>query len=51
VDVTGVASQFDGTIPYTVGYQLLPAAVGDVQLNCGTPSRSTTWGQVKVRYR
>lgn len=51
VDVTGVASQFDGTLPYTTGYQLLPALVGDVQLNCGTPSRSTTWGQVKVRYR
>ena len=51
VEVSGVASQFDNSLPLNSGYQLLPASAGDLTIACGTPTRGTTWGQVKVRYR
>jgi hypothetical protein len=51
VNATGVLAQFDSTVPKNSGYQLQPRLSTDVELNCATPTRATTWGHVKSIYR
>ncbi|MBU1698892.1 MAG: hypothetical protein KJ970_09095 [Candidatus Eisenbacteria bacterium] len=51
----GILGQYDSTGPYFDGYQFLPRNLGDIYsgLDCPqpTPTRQTTWGQIKTTYK
>jgi len=41
IDIVGIVNQFDSSLPYAGGYQLLPRRVSDISLSTGVQSETS----------
>lgn len=53
LNVTGIIQQFDSATPFTIGYQLTPRTLEDLDYlpGCTVAVEEQTWGKVKALYR